>query len=277
MSQKAKQPRIAGLDFVFVLISAVAVVKLQSSDSSHTWALAVPVVYLILSKVLTGADLPSAAGRAYLLCFVAGMAGLVAQVSELMWSLRAQIENQSSSAIAASAISAGPVGEMYPWLLQAAADLLANLAAPLMLGIGLYAACSVFELASANSEQQVKPILDKLNEWFEASGTPEELRQYVIDMHQRMNDLQQGCAATATQFSAAEKGLSLMTNAAAQTNSTLNQVCSNSTRLSGELQELSNDIAGVRAAVDQWKAAVSQIGNVVDELSDIVSKRILEL
>jgi len=257
--------RVPGLDFLLVIVAAILLVMLQIEGATHAQVLSVPVVYLFLSKLMAGSDLPTAAGRAYLLCFLAGLLGLSLRGSELLHSLSEQMESRSLSA------------EAIPALLQSTAGLLPHLVGPLMLGVTLYAACSVYEGLPIESHSQAKPLLEKLNEWFQASGTPEELRQYVIDLHQHMQDLGGSCGNVAQQFAETDTELTQLVSATTKANTQLSQMTSSASGLSSELKQLQNDVVGVNASIDQLQAAVSQIGSVVDDFSEIISKKILDL
>ena len=206
-------PPVPGLDCAFVLLSAFLLVVLQVNGATHALILAVPVAYLFVSTIFAGSDLPSAAGRTYLLCFFAGLLGLSLRGTELLHSLAEKMESHSFST------------EAMPALLQSAAGLLPYLVGPLMLGITLYAACSVYEHLPIESHNQAKPLLEKLNEWFQASGAPEELRQYLIDLNQHMQDLGGSCGNVAQQF--------------AETDTELTQLVSTTTK--GEHPLVSND------------------------------------
>lgn len=265
MSQTARPATNASLDFFFVLNAAFFVIFVQGMGGPLFLSLAFPVLYLLAAKFLARVDLPSAAGRAYLLCFLAGLVGLAVHLYSLLGLMQMGVGGNSMQ-------------QSLPLVLSEAVDAVPYLVGPLILGVTLYTACSVFErTTSARESVQVTPILEKLNEWFANSEIPEELRDYLADMHERVSHVRQECQGMAEAFSAAESNLARLSQTARQANDSLGGVNGSAERLAGTLSQLDDDVTAATAGIDQLRTGVTQIGGIVDEFSEIVSHKILEM
>ncbi|MCA9261732.1 MAG: hypothetical protein KDA61_21090, partial [Planctomycetales bacterium] len=190
MQQPKVLPKAPGLEFVLAAASGVAVVTLQSRQAPMESTLAVPIAYLLVAALLLRADLASAAARTYLLCFLAGLTGLATEGRSLLAMAREVVENS---------VDPGPVS--YAPLLIEAADLLPHLLKPLILGVGLYAACSVFEVEERRAPSIEASSWQKLEAWLKSSGAPDQLRGYLEALHTRAGAILTACEGTGHRLS----------------------------------------------------------------------------
>lgn len=256
-----------GLDFFLVVAAsaAVLVVNLQASHPQAIFALAAPVLYLVLSPLLAGSDLPSAAGRSYLLCFLTSLVTLVAGISKLTTQL-SLLTTDSVEPQAAQHLMVAGIAELLP-----------NLLMPLGLGVIIYAASSVFEKQGTTKTEDHAGLIDQITHWFESHGASESLLNYLRSVLQVAQQLEGACQLLTNQAAQTGQGLSNMNQAAESSRHAIESVTSQTSKLDHSLKSLEGDLVRVSASVDQLQSAVSQMSHVVDEISEIISKKILEL
>jgi methyl-accepting chemotaxis protein len=267
MTNVVKKPRRTRLDFVLVLLAAFSLVVLHSqprSTNNLLLVLATPVLYLIISKLTTNGDLPSTAARSYLLCFQAGITGIILHGREALQAFKEQLTTDAvRSKLNAELITL--VGELTPYLLG-----------PLAIGIALYTASSVFEFTASNATH-FGSALDKLAQWLSESQAPEELKSYLAQMFEHFEHVQIGFKELGGQVVATEQQMRGMQASLNQCQSSLDHLASSARSLDPDVKQLTNQVALATSTIDQLTESVSEIQSVVDDLSKIVSSRILEL
>ncbi|MCA9193770.1 MAG: hypothetical protein KDB03_18485 [Planctomycetales bacterium] len=249
------------LDFMLVVLAAIALIVINTSDNDlpEFACLGAPLAYLILSPLLTNADLPSVAGRVYLLCFLTSLVTLVNWSSSLFHCL-ADFTPDPAAPQAAQQMILATITSMLPELLT-----------PLGLGIVVYAATSVFEVSAIDNRSDTESgnLVGQISQWFEKHGASGELVEYIKQIVETSQQLEKACGSLAGQAVKTEHGLNSLGQAAARSEQALEGL--------NALKGLESDLVRVTAGVDQLNSAVMQMGQVVDELSEIISKKILEL
>lgn len=268
MTSMVKVPRRAKLDFVLVLISAISLVVLQSqprNSNNLLLVLSTPVLYLIVSKLSTNGDLPSTAARSYLLCFLAGITGLILHGKNALQAIKEQLGTTDAVSPKLNSDLIALIGDLTPYLLG-----------PLAVGVALYTASSVFELTGSTSNNHAS-ALEKLGQWLNESQTPEDLRKYLFQMVQQFDHLQIGCKALGDQAVSTEQQMKGMQASLQHCQSSLADVASSASVVSPDVKQFANQVAFASSSIDQLRESVGEIQNVIDDLSKILSNRIMEL
>jgi hypothetical protein len=272
MSDSRTSKPIPALDFVLVMAAAAAIITLgfTGAHSATVVVMAVTIIYVILSTLLTGADLPSAAGRGYLLCFLTSLVTLVAGMGSLSTQLNS-LQVDPTDPQAAQRL-----------LIDTACQLVPNLLMPLGLGVIIYAASSVFEAKSTvaqNTETVATPsnLIERITNWFEQQGASTAVLDYLKTVLQAAEQLDKTCLSLGTRASEAEKSLSGLNQAVVASEQSFFTVAKGASALDGQLKCLDENLIRISASVDQLHSAVGQMNHVVDEISEILSKKILEL
>jgi hypothetical protein len=150
--------------------------------------------------------------------------------------------------------------------------MLPELLTPLGLGIVVYSATSVFEASAVHDRSDKKgsaDLVEQIGQWFAKHGATSELVEFLRQTVTTSQQLEKACGTLASQAVRTEQGLSSLGQAAMRGEQSLAGFQA--------LKTLESDLVRVTASVDQLNSAVTQMGQVVDELSEIISKKILEL
>ncbi len=270
MNQNKPTKTNKAVDFVLASVAVglifLAQTGLRRDAEVLPVTLLVPVCYLLLAKLFAGARLADAAGRSYLLCFFAGLFGLVSKGSEVLYQLLWMIQSDASD-----------LGDTYQTMLLSVIEMVPHLVVPLMTGVALFTVCSVFESSAEQSHGNAAPLLDRLAQWLATSDAPAELKTFLAGTAEQLQEIQTHYVALNTELASSQQTLSEVRRQAVATSQCFEQMAAAGSRLTGDLKQVSGELVAVGASVDQLKAAVSDIDNVVDDLSEIISKKILEL
>lgn len=258
---------LAGVDFVLVSVAASTVIALsvKVEQAGLILSLAVPVTYLVLAKLLAGADMPSAAGRAYLLCFLTSLVTLITEVPSIGTQLTS-IEPDPTDPHAVQRI-----------LISSASGILPELLAPLGLGVIVYAASSVFEPTGETISSDQNNLISNITQWFESNGAPEAAVEQLRQILQTAQALDQACRSLTTQASAAEQYLGALSQSAKGSHQAIEVLTGQTNSLDRNMKELELDLVRSSAGIEQLHSAIGEMGHVIDEISEIIAKKILEL
>jgi hypothetical protein len=250
------------LDAILVFAAAVLAVLINFSQADmplFAYVLA-PVLYLVLAPMLTRADLPSVAGRVYLLCFFTSLLTAATWGGAILQDM-AQMEPDPQDPLAGQRLLLSAMSRMLPEILL-----------PLGMGIVVYATTSVFEPISESPTVAAGPamnLVDELSRWLTQWGAAPDVVEHVRQAATTVENLEQACGSLSRQAAATQQGLAGIEQIARQSEQALAGLQS--------LRGLEMDLVRVSASVDQLAGAVTQMGQVMDELSEIISRKILEL
>lgn len=263
MSAKTSQPF---REFLLVLACAAGLAFITcgdfQDDETLVISLAIPIAYVVGAKLLAGARLADAAGRAYLLCFFTGLLGLGVAADALLGdvSLRLQDPTQRPE-------------DLIPQLIWLVRGLAPHFLAPMLSGICLYTACSVFD-----NEQQHRPnqAWTKFEQWLATSDAPSAVQQFLKSTEQQAVRLQQQFENVCSQLESTNDQVSAVqtdTNALSDSFQDLTSACR---QLDGELTTLQNRLASTKSGLDQIERAVDEIDNVVNDFAQVAGSSILK-
>jgi hypothetical protein len=254
---QSKSQKLIEFALVIVVAGIIVKVNLNASSSIPILHLLPQALYLALAPLLAKADLPSVAGRTYLLCLLGCLVTLFSNGLELSSSL-ASLTTDPNDPNAGQRLIMNFISNLLPVLLP-----------PMGLGVVVYAAASVFESSGSATDTASPRIVEEVGRWFATHGAAPELVNYIERAVQTTQQLEAACGSLASQATSAEQGLESLYRSAAKSEQALAGLHS--------LRSLDSDLARVTANIDQLNSAVTQMGQVVDELSEIISKKILEL
>jgi hypothetical protein len=245
---------LAVLDAVFVAVGLVAMVAIcdqpWGDHRQHLLkALLVPIAYTILSSLVARNNLAVAASRAYLMCFMLAICTGGESVARLI--------SQCSSVLAAPEES--NVKQTVE-LLENAAELIPCFMLPVVVGIGIYTICSVFEHqllpdrvkstksnpASTPSEVQ-NPIAP-----LAAVETVEAIQASYKNLAESIQNVSRAIASWNDRFTISNKALERLSDNANKASENLERMIANAVVTQEQSRVIARSVLEMRSVLEEF-------------------------
>jgi hypothetical protein len=292
-----------GLDLVLVLaaISSLILVHIRAVNLSHVshaaardplpWALAIPVIYVLLSSFLARAGLATVGRRGYVLSCLGGLCGVgyvaMTTLGDLEKTLAAAtLAASGTEAVADRSLDLAASGSLVLGLLH---DTATHFLYPIIAGIALYTVCSVFESDDAAGEENyfsaaARFDFERVSQWLDAANVPQSLRMFIDELGKQMAELGEAYRQLTERARGANDEVRLTAAAVGELRDVVEEIGASGLMFAADMRKLSEGLAdfrqelsGANAEGERLTKAVGQIRQVMDEFAELASEEILNL
>lgn len=246
-------------------LSLVAIVMIQLVsfwDPRATFLCVLPL--LILAKdacnKTTNALRPM---RFYLTCILISATSLWAEVNQVISALASAAEAE---------LQVHPLITLQPILPLT----IVRITVPLVIGIiGLIA----FGQVEAEREGEAEPPRDwfeKLEQFLSQSDAPQELLGFLKDLGGEVNQSQKRLSQLSKQSKAATDSVENFVSATSKLTQVVESLIETSQTTNRQVNKLSADVNGATTDIRQIQSAVGQMGDVLDQFSEVASHQVLQ-
>lgn len=252
--------------FALSAATVTAVVLSHSTVRLFPFALAIPVVYLIVNRLVAGVRFEQTVSRAYLMYFLMELTGMLLQAEELGYRLQNEMNSISD-----------PQATLLE-LISELPEILTRTLMPLACGVAVYI---IFGNSSEVSAEAARSAHDgrhaiQLTELLQNARVPEAVAQLMTDLVSQIDAINSACRNFTHVVGTSAKDLQNVGAEAGTAAHSLNVLAQQIAALKDSLQTIRAAVAETGNDIQGLRKIVSEIGEVVSEFSEIAASRILK-
>ena len=250
-------------------VAILAMALAHFSTPTFYLSLAIPLAYLMWRRSAKGGVSEDAASRCYLMYFLMGLTGMVLEASSLGDDLQFALTQMAESGDDAS--------EAWITLIARMPDIMLHALLPLASGVAVYVLFGNFSISGAQASHGsiTGDSVAELAALLQQGRIPEAAAQLITAMVSQTERLSVVSQQFATATESAAGNLETIGTEARRTAQQLQSLGTQTGVLTADVQMIQQQIAETRRDISKLQTSVGDIGQVVEDFSEIAASRIL--
>jgi len=232
-------------------------------------SLVIPLAYLVWRRTTKGGVTEDAASRCYLMYFLMGLTGMVLEASALGDDLQFALTQMAESGDDSS--------EAWITLIARMPDIMLHALLPLASGVAVYVLFGNFSISGAQASHGsiTGDSVNELTALLQEGRIPEAAAQLITAIVSQTERLSVVSQQFATATASAAGNLETIGTEAGRTAQQLQSLGTQTGVLTADVQKIQQQIAETRRDISKLQTSVGDIGQVVEDFSEIAASRIL--